>query len=171
MDLISELKDIFRDGTIDTYQEYLNVARLLEDIRNIPLLICKQITIFSQTTKYDRSSYATKFTAERYMDPTFILQHRNEMNPTPAVQPPSHARCWKQQEQGSGNMCFIEITYLCILFFGYHHMLFAWNRLTKCEEKRTLSGIHPGYSCKERGRVEDGLLLEFLCTPTRTRSV
>jgi hypothetical protein len=40
------------------------------------------------------------------------------MNPTPAVQHPSHARRWKQQEQGSGNMCFIEITYLCILFFG-----------------------------------------------------
>jgi hypothetical protein len=34
-----------------------------------------------------------------------------------------------------------------------------------------LSGIHPGYSCKEGGRVEDGLLLEFPCTPTRTRSV
>jgi hypothetical protein len=28
-----------------------------------------------------------------------------------------------------------------------------------------------GYSCKEGGRVEDGLLLEFPCTPTRTRSV
>jgi hypothetical protein len=36
---------------------------------------------------------------------------------------------------------------------------------------RKLSGIHPGYSCKERGRLEDGLLLEFPCTPTRTRSV
>jgi hypothetical protein len=35
----------------------------------------------------------------------------------------------------------------------------------------TVSGIHPGYSCKEGGRVEDGLLLEFPCTPTRTRSV
>jgi hypothetical protein len=34
-----------------------------------------------------------------------------------------------------------------------------------------LSGIHPGYSCKEGGRVEDGLLLEFPFTPTRTRSV
>jgi hypothetical protein len=34
-----------------------------------------------------------------------------------------------------------------------------------------LSGIHPRYSCKEGGRVEDGLLLEFPCTPTRTRSV
>jgi hypothetical protein len=34
-----------------------------------------------------------------------------------------------------------------------------------------LSGILPGYSCKEGGRVEDGLLLEFPCTPTRTRSV
>jgi hypothetical protein len=33
-----------------------------------------------------------------------------------------------------------------------------------------LSGILPGYSCKEGGRVEDGLL-EFPCTPTRTRSV
>jgi hypothetical protein len=40
------------------------------------------------------------------------------MNPTPAVQPPSHARRWKQQEQGSGNMCFIEITCLCIPFLG-----------------------------------------------------
>jgi hypothetical protein len=36
---------------------------------------------------------------------------------------------------------------------------------------RYVSGIHPGYSCKEGGRVEDGLLLEFPCTPTRTRSV
>jgi hypothetical protein len=38
-------------------------------------------------------------------------------------------------------------------------------------EGRGLSGILPGYSCKEGGRVEDGLLLEFPCTPTRTRSV
>jgi hypothetical protein len=34
-----------------------------------------------------------------------------------------------------------------------------------------VSGILPGYSCKEGGRVEDGLLLEFPCTSTRTRSV
>jgi hypothetical protein len=42
------------------------------------------------------------------------------------------------------------------------------------EEYRTvrlLSGIHPGYSCKEGRIVEDGLLVEFPCTPTRTRSV
>jgi hypothetical protein len=31
-----------------------------------------------------------------------------------------------------------------------------------------LSGIHPGYSCKEGRIVEDGLLVEFPCTPTRT---
>jgi hypothetical protein len=49
MDPISELKVIFRDDIIDTYREYLNVAGLLEDISNIPLLICKQITIFFQT--------------------------------------------------------------------------------------------------------------------------
>jgi hypothetical protein len=41
----SGLKDIFREDTIDTYQEYLNVAGLLDDIGNIPLLIGKQITI------------------------------------------------------------------------------------------------------------------------------
>jgi hypothetical protein len=46
MDPISELKDMFKDDTIDTYGEYLNVAGLLEDIGNIPLLICKHITIF-----------------------------------------------------------------------------------------------------------------------------
>jgi hypothetical protein len=34
-----------------------------------------------------------------------------------------------------------------------------------------LSGILPGYSCKEGRIVEDGLLVEFPCTPTRTRSV
>jgi hypothetical protein len=34
-----------------------------------------------------------------------------------------------------------------------------------------LSGTHPGYSCKEGERVEDGFLLEFPCTPTRTRFV
>jgi hypothetical protein len=34
-----------------------------------------------------------------------------------------------------------------------------------------VSGILPGYSCKEGGRVEDGLLLEFPCTSTRTCSV
>jgi hypothetical protein len=34
-----------------------------------------------------------------------------------------------------------------------------------------LSGIDPGYSCKEGRIVEDGLLLEFPYTPTRTRSV
>jgi hypothetical protein len=36
---------------------------------------------------------------------------------------------------------------------------------------QALSGIHPGYSCKEGRIVEDGLLVEFPCTPTRTRSV
>jgi hypothetical protein len=39
------------------------------------------------------------------------------------------------------------------------------------EPSKGVSGIHPGYSCKEGGRVEDRLLLEFPCTPTRTRSV
>jgi hypothetical protein len=34
-----------------------------------------------------------------------------------------------------------------------------------------VSGIHPGYSCKEGRIVEDGLLVEFPGTPTRTRSV
>jgi hypothetical protein len=32
-------------------------------------------------------------------------------------------------------------------------------------------GHTPGYSCKEGRIVEDGLLVEFPCTPTRTRSV
>jgi hypothetical protein len=36
---------------------------------------------------------------------------------------------------------------------------------------KKLSGILPGYSCKEGRIVEDGLLVEFPCTPTRTRSV
>jgi hypothetical protein len=36
---------------------------------------------------------------------------------------------------------------------------------------RLLSGIHPRYSCTEGRKVEDGLLLEFPCTPTRTRFV
>jgi hypothetical protein len=36
---------------------------------------------------------------------------------------------------------------------------------------KQLSGIHPRYSCKEGRRVEDELLLEFPCTPTRTRSM
>jgi hypothetical protein len=39
------------------------------------------------------------------------------------------------------------------------------------DARSTLSGIHPGYSCKEGRIVEDGLLVEFPCTPTRTRSV
>jgi hypothetical protein len=34
-----------------------------------------------------------------------------------------------------------------------------------------VSGILPWYSCKEGRIVEDGLLVEFPCTPTRTRSV
>jgi hypothetical protein len=38
-------------------------------------------------------------------------------------------------------------------------------------DKHMVSGIHPGYSCKEGGRVEDRFLLEFPCTPTRTPSV
>jgi hypothetical protein len=42
-------------------------------------------------------------------------------------------------------------------------------QLKTADEK--VSGILPGYSCKEGRRVEDGLLLEFPCTPTRTRSV
>ena len=61
--------------------------------------------------------HATKLSAERYVDPTFILQHRHDMNPTTPVQPPSHARRWKQQEQGDGNLCLIEITCLCIVCF------------------------------------------------------
>jgi hypothetical protein len=40
-----------------------------------------------------------------------------------------------------------------------------------CGAQCSLSGIHPGYSCKEGRIVEDGLLVEFPCTPTRTRSV
>jgi hypothetical protein len=43
--------------------------------------------------------------------------------------------------------------------------------MTKAFVTVLVSGILPGYSCKEGGRVEDGLLLEFPCTPTRTRSV
>jgi hypothetical protein len=39
------------------------------------------------------------------------------------------------------------------------------------QTKEVLSGIHPGYSCKEGRIVEDGLLVEFPYTPTRTRSV
>jgi hypothetical protein len=45
---------------------------------------------------------------------------------------------------------------------------------TDCGGRSTtagVSGIHPGYSCKEGRIVEDGLLVEFPCTPTRTRSV
>jgi hypothetical protein len=37
--------------------------------------------------------------------------------------------------------------------------------------QRRVSGILPGYSCKEGRIVEGGLLVEFPCTPTRTRSV
>jgi hypothetical protein len=44
-------------------------------------------------------------------------------------------------------------------------------RVLEVPVKWTLSGIHPGYSCKEGTIVEDGLLVEFPCTPTRTRSV
>jgi hypothetical protein len=39
------------------------------------------------------------------------------------------------------------------------------------EEKSVVSGILPGYTYKEGRIVEDGLLVEFPCTPTRTRSV
>jgi hypothetical protein len=45
----------------------------------------------------------------------------------------------------------------------------AKHNMKECEQ--LMSGIHSGYSCKEGGRVEDGLLLEFPCIPTRTRSV
>jgi hypothetical protein len=44
-------------------------------------------------------------------------------------------------------------------------------RLSALIRVEGLSGIHPGYSCKEGRRAEDGLLLEFPCTPTRTRFV
>jgi hypothetical protein len=39
------------------------------------------------------------------------------------------------------------------------------------EKEVAVSVIHPGYSCKEGRKVEDRLLLEFPCTPTRTPSV
>jgi hypothetical protein len=48
---------------------------------------------------------------------------------------------------------------------------FLTELVQSCNIEKLLSGILPGYSCKEGGRVEDGLLLEFPCTPTRTRSV
>jgi hypothetical protein len=44
-------------------------------------------------------------------------------------------------------------------------------RALKDTPEPRLSGIHSGYSCKERRRVEYGLLLEFPCTPTRTRAM
>jgi hypothetical protein len=47
----------------------------------------------------------------------------------------------------------------------------APHHLLEDVDEEPVSGIHPGYSCKEGGRVEDGLLLEFPCSPTRTRSV
>jgi hypothetical protein len=47
----------------------------------------------------------------------------------------------------------------------------AGSRLHEERRLAPLSGIHPGYSCKEGRIVEDGLLVEFPCTPIRTRSV
>jgi hypothetical protein len=61
--------------------------------------------------------HATKLSAERYVDPIFILHHKHDMNPTSPVQPPSHSRCWKLQEQGDGNLCLLEITCICIVCF------------------------------------------------------
>jgi hypothetical protein len=61
---------------------------------------------------------------------------------------------------------------LCIVDSGTTNTILRemkyFQTLKKEEE---MSGILPGYSCKEGERVEDGLLLEFPCTPTRTRSV
>ena len=69
-----------------------------------------------------------------------ILHSSQDSNPTPLVQPPSHARRWTQR-QGNGNLCLLGINCICILcrLVSIITICSPWNRLRKWAEKRTCS--------------------------------
>jgi hypothetical protein len=79
----------------------------------------------------------------------------------------------KYSTQGSGAPCHVSFGF----FSGFYGIILPELQIdpqpgsTTQPKARGLSGIHPGYSCKEGRRVEDRLLLEFPCNSTRTRSV
>ena len=58
--------------------------------------------------------HVTKLSADAYLNPTIQIYSSQDSNPTPLVQPPSHARRWTQG-QGNGNLCLLGINCVCIL--------------------------------------------------------
>ena len=58
--------------------------------------------------------HVTKLSADAYLNPTIQIHSSQDNNPTPLVQPPSHARCLTQG-QGNGNLCLLGINCVCIL--------------------------------------------------------
>ena len=58
--------------------------------------------------------HVTKLSAYAYLNPTIHIHSSQDSNPTPPVQPPSHARHWTQG-QGNGNLCLLGINCVCIL--------------------------------------------------------
>jgi len=58
--------------------------------------------------------HVTKLSADAYLNPTIHIHSSQDSNPTPPVQPPSHARRWTQG-QGNGNLCLLGINCVCIL--------------------------------------------------------
>ena len=58
--------------------------------------------------------HVTKLSADAYLNLTIHIHSSQDSNPTPPVQPPSHARRWTQG-QGNGNLCLLGINCVCIL--------------------------------------------------------
>ena len=58
--------------------------------------------------------HATKLSTDAYLDSTIHIQSRQDSNPTPPVQPPSHARRWTQGQR-NGNLYLLGIN--CVSVF------------------------------------------------------
>ena len=58
--------------------------------------------------------HVAKLSADVYLNLTIHIQSSQDSNPTPLVQPLSHARRWTQG-QGNGNLCLLGINCVCIL--------------------------------------------------------
>jgi hypothetical protein len=112
------------------------------------------------------------------------VPHGEEPGQNPYVHPVHGARAVPASDFFKGLLGYYDIEYLNLNPNGiFHTSVFVhfckpflgikphWILFRKFFRVKPLSGILPGYSCKEGGRVEDELLLEFPYTPTRTRSV
>ena len=102
--------------------------------------------------------HVTKLSADAYLNPTIHIQSSQDSNPTPPVQPPSHARRWTQR-QGNGNLCLLGINCICILCRLVSIIIICspWNRLRKWAEKGTWSPkrLEDNLQENQGGQLED----------------